>query len=131
VRFKSRRVFVRKLNVRRHRRRVRRRGGCIVATEKITQYLLNLDHSDGAGKAKFFIGGGFSPDEPEALAEALKRHFRENMPTEHKPDRFGGERLVIDAPMGVPDGRSPMVRSVWGIDKGQAVARLLTAHPLD
>lgn len=116
------------LGVRRYRARL---GGCSVARDKITKYLLNLDHPTGGPKARFFIGGGFSPDAPKALAEALKRHFRENMPTEHKPDRFGGERLVIDAPMGVPDGRSPMVRSVWGIDKGQAVARLLTAHPLD
>ncbi len=131
MRIKSRRVFVKNLNVRRHRGQVRRRGGCIVAPEKITKYLLDLDHRDGAAKAKFFIGGGFSPDDPEALAEALKRHFRQNKPTERSPDRFGGERLVIDAPMEGPDGRSPNVRSVWGIDEGETVARLITAYPID
>jgi hypothetical protein len=122
---------VKNLNVRRNRGPVRRRGGCIVAPEKIAKYLLDLGHRDGAAKAKFFIGGGFSPDEPEALAEALKRHFRENKPSERQSDRFGGERIVIDAPMEVPDGRSPMVRSVWGIDEDQTVPRLLTAYPID
>ena len=81
---------------------VRRYGGqarCIIASDKITKYLLDLDHIDGGPKAKFFIGGGFFPI-PEALTEALKRHFRENKPT--KPtSTLGGERLVIDAPMEV------------------------------
>lgn len=122
MRYKSRRYGV---------RRYGGRGACIVAPEKITKYLLNLDHPKGAAKAKFFIGGGFSPDEPKALTEALKQHFRENEPTERERDRFGGERLVIDAPMEVPDGRRPMVRSVWGLDEGKMVPRLLTAHPKD
>ncbi len=129
--FKSRRYISMKiLNVRGHGEQARRRGDCIVAPEKITEYLLNLDHPDGAAKAKFFIQGGFSPNEPEALAEALKRHFRENEPTERKMDNFGGERLVIDAPMRVPDGRKPMMRSVWGVEKGQRIPRLFTAYPI-
>ena len=46
-----------------------------------------------------------------------------------EPDGLGGERLVIDAPMEVPDGRRPVVRSVWGIDEGETVARFITAYP--
>ncbi len=114
------------LGVRRYRTRL---GDCSVARDKITKYLLNLDHPTGGPKARFFIGGGFSPDAPKALAEALKRHFRENKPTVREPDGLGGERLVIDAPMEVPDGRRPVVRSVWGIDEGETVARFITAYP--
>jgi hypothetical protein len=38
---------------------------------------------------------------------------------------------VIDAPMEVPDGRSPMVRSVWGVDEGETVPHFITAYPID
>jgi hypothetical protein len=31
----------------------------------------------------------------------------------------------------VPDGRAPMVRTVWTIDEGQTLPRLITAYPLD
>jgi hypothetical protein len=126
LRYGGSRVYVKMLGVRRYRRRA-----CTVAPDKITKYLLDLDHIDGGPKARFFIGGGFSPDDPGALTEALKRHFRENRPTKRKPDSLGGERLVIDAPMQVPDGRNPKVRSVWGIDEGETVARFLTAYPID
>jgi len=127
LRYGGRRVYVKTHGVRRYRRRP---GDCFIAPDKITKYLLNLDHRTGGPKAKFFIGGGFSPDDPKALAEALKRHFRGNQPTVREPDGCGGERLVIDAPMEVPDGRNPMVRSVWDIDRGETVARLITAHPI-
>jgi hypothetical protein len=33
----------------------------IIPKMKITSYLLSTTHRDGAGKAKFFLGYGFSP----------------------------------------------------------------------
>ena len=102
----------------------------IVPIEKVRDYLLNLDHPDGAPKAKFFIAGNFSPDRPEELMAALKRHFIENPPMTKTPDRFGGVRITIDAPMNVPDGRTPDVRSVWSIDEGETVPRLISAYPI-
>ena len=104
---------------------------CIVDRAKITDYLLDLDHPDGASKAKFFIAGGFSPANPEQLIAALKARFADNTPTAESVDRFGGCRISIDAPLRVPDGRKPVVRSVWKIDRGQATPRLITAYPID
>jgi hypothetical protein len=103
----------------------------VVPVEKVRDYLLNIDHVDGAPKAKFFIGGGFSPEKPDELARALRHHFLDNQPTTKTTDRFGGVRITIDAPMPVPDGRAPIVRSVWTIDEGETVPRLITAYPLD
>lgn len=105
--------------------------GPIVPIEKVLSYLLNIDHPDGAPKARFFINGGFSPDRPGEMTAALQRHFIENPATTKTPDRFGGMRITIDAPMTVPDGRAPMVRSVWTIDEGETAPRLITAYPAD
>ncbi len=104
---------------------------CIIEDAKVRDYLLNLDHEDGGPKAKFFIAGGFSRDEPAPFVAALRRHFLENPPTRRTPDNFGGVRITVDAPMIVPDGRAPMVRTVWTIDEGQTLPRLITAYPLD
>ncbi len=104
---------------------------CIIDEVKIRDYLLNLDHADGRPKALFFLGGGFVLDNPEQLKAALRRHLFDNPITKRESDRFGGERLAIDAPMLVPDGRTPMVRSVWTVDKGHTAPRLITAYPID
>jgi hypothetical protein len=61
---------------------------------------------------------------------ALKRHYLENQLTV-TPDRFGDVRVTVDAPMAVPDGRAPRMRTVWKVDAGQTFARLITAYPLD
>jgi hypothetical protein len=103
----------------------------VIPITKITEYLLNVDHLDGGPKAKFFIAGGFSPERPLDLAQALIRHFTDNPPTTKNADRFGGVRITIKAPMPVPDGRTPMVLSVWTIDERETVPRLITAYPGD
>ena len=43
-----------------------------IAREKITDYLLNPKHPDGAGKAKFFAAYGFTVEAWELLADALR-----------------------------------------------------------
>ena len=42
-----------------------------IAKEKITDYLLNPLHPDGAGKAIFFLAQGFRPEAWQVLADAL------------------------------------------------------------
>ncbi len=103
----------------------------VIPPDKIVRYLLNPDHEDGGPKARFFIGGGFSLERPEESAEALRRHFVENPPTAKTPDRFGGQRITVEAAMTVPDGRAPIVLSVWAIDQGETVPRFITAYPAD
>jgi hypothetical protein len=103
----------------------------IVPLSKIVNYLLDLSSEDGHPKAKFFMNGGFSRERPEELTQALQRHFLANPPTTKKPDNFGGVRITIDAPLPVPDGRAPMVRTVWKLDEGETVPRFITAYPVD
>jgi len=104
---------------------------CIVDLSKVTDYLLNPDHVDGAAKAKFFCAGGFERDRPDILIAALQRHFADNQPGRLQYPRPGCIRIIIDGPMTVPDGRNPAVRSVWDVDGENASPRLITAYPSD
>ena len=44
----------------------------VVHGEKITEYLLNPAHPDNGGKAVFFLKLGFTWDERQTLAAALR-----------------------------------------------------------
>ena len=43
-----------------------------VDRQKINEYLLNREHPDNGGKAEFFIGLGFTSENWETLADALR-----------------------------------------------------------
>lgn len=47
-----------------------------VAPAKITAYLLNANHKDGAAKCRFLAAFGFTAHNPDDLREALLRHWR-------------------------------------------------------
>lgn len=100
-----------------------------VEREKITGYLLSSTHRDGRGKHDFFVRFGFSPLHWERLAEALVRHASEHEVLAHEPTQFG-IRFVIEGPLSSPDGRKPLVRSVWFLDTREGAPRLVTAYPV-
>ncbi|WP_022835466.1 DUF6883 domain-containing protein [Salisaeta longa] len=102
----------------------------VVPKEKITDYLLSERHPSGRGKAKFFKGFGFSPDQWEVLADALKRHAGQHGVTRTEASPFG-TRYVVEGMITTPIGRSPQLRAVWFIREGRDVPHLATAYPLD
>ena len=100
----------------------------IVAPEKIIDYLLSDTQSVGRHKAGFFTSFGFRADTPDVLANALRRHaamrtYARMYSTPH------GVKYEISGPLPAPDGRMPTVRSIWIIDAGATVPRLVTAFP--
>lgn len=99
-----------------------------VPRTKISDYLLSDTHVGGKHKAAFFRTYGFSAAAWEELANALKQHVAENEVTRTETTLFG-VRYVIEAPLRTPDGRNPVVRSVWFVDNYRAVPRLVTAYP--
>ena len=101
----------------------------LVEQEKVTDYLLNFAHRYGASKARFFAGFGFQPEAWEVLAAALREHGQRNEVTRIKRTGFG-PRYEVEGVLRVPDNRRPRVRTVWQIDEGQSVPRLITAYPL-
>ena len=102
----------------------------VVEQEKVCGYLLNAEHRYGASKAKFFAEFGFTLESWEVLAEALREHGRRHEVSKEKETGFG-PRYEVDGELGAPDGRCPRVRTVWQIDHGETVPRLITAYPLE
>lgn len=98
-----------------------------VPDSKIHDYLLSFSHPVGGSKAIFFIDHGFRIEQAPIFAEALIRHAQLEV-ARIVPDRFG-IKYLIDAAMLTPDGRSPIVRSVWIIDTASDAPRLVTAYP--
>ncbi len=93
-------------------------------------YLLNLRHPQGAGKARFFAQFGFCAENWEQFAEALREHGCKHEIAAVSETGFG-PRYVVEGELNTPDGRCPVVRSVWQMDKGVIAPRLITAYPLE
>lgn len=100
----------------------------VVEREKIVDYLLNPAHPDNGGKAAFFEGLGFRRAEWEPLAAALrtlaaKAHVAQSTESPH------GRKYVIVGPIESPSGKPALVQTIWIVDAGRDVARLVTAYP--
>jgi len=102
----------------------------IVEQGKICDYLLNSDHRFGASKARFFSEFGFRVETWEMLADALREHGQQHEVSKVKETGFG-PRYEVDGELRAPDGRRPRVRTVWQMDEGQIMPRLITVYPLE
>jgi hypothetical protein len=103
-------------------------GRAAVPRAKLEGYLLSPSHIAGRGKARFFSGFGFSAESWEALGEALVRHASSNEVKKVEETPFG-TKYTIDGPLEAPDGRRPVVRAVWFVERGETDPRFVTAYP--
>lgn len=99
-----------------------------VAQEKLDDYLLNPAHPDNGGKANFFRSLGYTTGNSTALAAALRAlsltaEIVKSVETVH------GTKYIIDGPLEASSGAIVTVRTVWIIDRGLALPRLVTAYP--
>lgn len=101
-----------------------------IPQRKIVNYLLDLTHPEGRGKAIFFIHFGFSVDKWEDLAFALRKHGSEHDVSKVETSPFG-MRYVVEGTLETPDGRNPQVRSVWFVENGKEITRFVTAYALE
>ena len=100
----------------------------IVEREKVADYLLNAAHPDNGGKADFFEKLGFRRNEWETLAAAL-RLLAQTEDVAHRLESPHGRKYVIVGRIESPAGRAARVQTIWIVDKGLDVARLVTAYP--
>ena len=100
----------------------------IVNREKITDYLLNPAHPDNGGKARFFACCGFVSERWSELAESLKAMAIATEVTE-RVQSIHGTKYALDGPLVTPVGASAPVRTIWIIDHGSDIPRLVTAYP--
>ena len=101
----------------------------IVDRAKIVGYLLSDTHPVGRHKAVVFQRYGFMPEWWQEMAAALKKHASDHEITIEEPSPFG-KRFIIEGIMQVPDGRAPLVRTVWFLRTGETLPRFVTAYPL-
>ena len=101
-----------------------------IAREKLTDYLLNPLHADGASKAAFYLVLGFTVEKWEVLANAL-REVAAAYPVAKVSSSPHGTKYVVDGVLKTPCGKTPVVRTVWIIDHGADTPRLVTAYPQD
>jgi hypothetical protein len=59
----------------------------------------------------------------------LRTHAGENEVVKEEPTPLG-VRLVVEGPLTLCDGAVAIIRSVWFIESGDRVPRLVTAYPL-
>ena len=95
---------------------------------KIHGYLLNERHSEGGAKARFFRRFGFDPTSDD-LERALVEHARREAFVGTTLSARGDLKFVFEGRLKAPDGRYPIVRTVWRID-ASFTAHLVTAVPL-
>lgn len=101
----------------------------VIPVDKLTVYLLNPQHKRNNGKAKFFLGRGFTPADLNEIAKALFDHAFVNWPGQVYPDPPWGNLFELVGEIRCPDGTTPRILSVWKIETGQSVASFVTAYP--
>ncbi len=100
-----------------------------VEVSKIKDYLLNLDHVEGYGKAKFFRGVGFSEGTIDEMVEAFRGHAANNKIAQIFEHPYG-VKTVIECFMETPAGKPFCIRSVWNDHLDGKPPRIVTAVPL-
>ena len=95
---------------------------------KVANYLLSMIHPDGRSKADFFTSFGFHLDEWQVLARSLVRHGENNLVVSVVESNWG-KRYSAEGELETPDGRKPNVRTVWIVERGDEMPRLITAYP--
>lgn len=101
----------------------------IIPETKIREYLLSTSHPYGRYKAAFFKRFGFRTKYWELMASALRVHAEQYEVVRVEDTEFGS-RFIVEGPLRAPDGRAPIVRVVWFIEKGDDRPRLVTVYPL-
>lgn len=104
------------------------RNQAILDPVKISDYLLSEIHPIGRSKARFFKRFGFRNDAPEDLARALLVHVRDCPVATIEVSPYG-TKYRVEGRLISPDGRNPLVGTVWIIVDGEVVPRFVTAIP--
>jgi hypothetical protein len=100
-----------------------------VEEPKIKNYLLNVQHSKGSSKARFFLKRGFSGDAWTQFQNALITQGKTNPVVKVISNEFG-TRYIVECHCPTPDNVNPCIRTVWEITENTPKPRLITAHPL-
>lgn len=100
----------------------------IITPEKLAGYLLNVSHKRGGAKARLFLSIGYRSDDPQLLESDLRTQHLSLDVTRTSENAYGVV-YEIDGPIKTPGGRTVRFCSIWQVDTGTDVARLITMYP--
>jgi hypothetical protein len=100
----------------------------IIATEKLTGYLLNVSHKRGAAKARLLLGVGYQSDAPQVLEADLRTQHLTLDVTRTSENDYGFV-YEVEGPIETPSGKTMRFCSIWQVDTGTAVPRFITMYP--
>ena len=100
----------------------------IIDEAKIKDYLLNLNHSDGRGKAIFFASKGFTVNNSQDFRGMLILHASNN-PVSKVQQTEWGTKYVVNGPVNWRDENEFNLTTVWIIENGESFPKLATAYP--
>jgi hypothetical protein len=100
----------------------------IIATEKLTGYLLNVSHKRGAAKARLLLSVGYRSDAPQVLeADLQTQHL--TLDVARTSENVYGLVYEIEGPIKTPSGKTVRFCSIWQVDTGTDVPRFITMYP--
>jgi hypothetical protein len=100
----------------------------IIAAEKLTRYLLNVSHKRGGPKARLLLSVGYRSDNPRSLESDLRAQHLTLDVTRTSENAYGVV-YEIDGPIKTPSGKTLRFCSIWQVDAGTDVPRLITMYP--
>jgi hypothetical protein len=96
--------------------------------EKLTKYLLNLEHPLGKHKAQYFKDMGYTLANWRALAKELK--FDIDLAEKGEITKFGAQRFTQHIKINSADGTSSrIITTGWELKEGMKEIDLITAYP--
>jgi hypothetical protein len=99
-----------------------------VPLTKLVGYLLDPEHPFGGGKAEWFAGQGYHRGNADRLADDLIELARKSQNWLSTTTRFG-VKYAVRGSVKTPRGRKVSLTTIWFIDDGRIVPRLITAYP--
>ncbi len=104
------------------------RERAVIAPDKLTDYLLNVEHKREGTKARLLTQFGYNSDNWQQL-EADIRLYHLDRDVDVVKETMYGMRYEIRAPLQTPSGRVLVIRTIWQVDEGTDYPRLLTLYP--
>ena len=100
----------------------------VVPVEKLTGYLLSLEHPVGRSKAAFYRALGYDETNTDLLAAGLIAIAADNEVVEAEPTPFG-TKYAVEGTLVTPSGATTTLRTVWIVRTDEAAPRFVTAYP--
>jgi predicted transcriptional regulator len=104
------------------------RERAMIAPDKLVEYLLNVEHERGGTKARLLAEFGYNQDNWRQLDMDIRR-FHLDAEVDEMRRTLYGVRYEIRALLETPSGRTLTIRTIWQIDTGTDVPRLITLFP--